>query len=205
MGKMRLKLIRWAIALSVVAINLLVIILMILWNNYIERYKDNSSSAVLTMLKTIIINSDTNDIDATCSSMIEYIDNIPHRKIAIYDEQYNLHRACPEQFEDFSIKDNSDLFKLLNSLESGKYQFTIDDHSEDIFWSWITTNDGSKRLLIVFSMEFDAINEFSFVFIISYLLIVFVLILAITVYINYRQDYFSSLIRLYRLTTSCDS
>ena len=206
MIKSRNKLSRVLTIISIISINVLVIILMILWTNYVDDYKQDTSSTVISILKLSISNSDKNDdIDESCSSIINYIDEIPNRTFAIYDDKYNLYNVYSnkQKHVDFNIKNHPVLFNLLNTSNSGHQLVNVDNCKEDVFWSWVTTKDGSRKLLIVYGIELQGINEFSFVFIISYLLIIFILILVASMYIDYRNDYLASLVNLYRLS-SCD-
>lgn len=203
-SKSRLKFIKRLMMVSILAIILLIIILLSLWSTYIENQKQIASSAVLSIIKLSIINSDTGDIDETFSSIAEYIGEIPNRKIAIYDDQYNLRTMYPEPDNEFDIKQYPSLFNSLQSSDTGRETLHIDNCNEEIFWDWIISNDGTRQLLIIYGMTFDTINEFSFVFIISYLLIIFILILVILIYLNDKYDYFISLSKLYQLSMRCD-
>jgi hypothetical protein len=116
---------------------------------------------------------------------------------------HNVYQKKPADGENFNIKDCPVLVNSVKASDSGHKLTEINGHTEEVFWDWVTTKDGSRKLLIVYSMKLGYINEFSFVFIISYLLIIFILMLVTALYINYRNDYLTSMVNLYNLSSSC--
>lgn len=205
MNKDKAKLIRLLTIVSISIIILLIVILISLWSKYIEEQKQIKSSAVLSIIKLVIINSNTNDVNETLSDIAEYIGGIPNRKIAIYDDEYNLRMVYPRDAESkFDIKQYPNLFNSLETSNTGSKIINIDNYNEEIFWDWIISDDGSRQLLVIYGMTFESINEFSFVFIVSYLLIIFILILVVLIYLNDKYDYFISISRLYELSMRCD-
>jgi hypothetical protein len=189
---------------SIIAINIAIVVLMILWTNYVNRYKQDTSSAVLSVLKICISNSEYDNVDETCSQLIDYIDTLPNRTVVIYDNKYNpcdIYHNRKNKIN-INIKDNPTLLSIINNLDNGHELVKINNHNEEIFWDWINAKDGSRKLLIIYGVEVTLINEFSFVFIISFILIIFILMLTASLYINYRNDYLSSMINLYNRRVS---
>lgn len=204
MNKSRARLIKGFMISAISVIVILLIILLSLWSIYIENQKKEKSEAVLSIIKLSIVNSSEGDMDKIFSSIAEYIGEIPNRKIAIYDDEYKLRVVYPVQKDEFDITKHPDLFNLLQSSDAGRETIHIDNADEEIFWDWVISSDGSRQLLIIYGMRFDAINEFSFVFIISYLLIIFILILVVLIHLNDKYDYFISISKLYELSMRCD-
>lgn len=204
MNKPKVRVIKGLMIASISIIIILVIMLLSLWSSYIENQKETKSEIILSIIKLSIVNSDIGDMDETFSSIAEYIGDIPNRTIAIYDDQYNLRTVYPEKEDKFDITQYPNLYNLLQSTDTGRETIYIDNSNEEIFWDWIISSDGSRQLLIIYGMTFEAINEFSFVFILSYLLILFILILVVLIYLNDKYDYFISISRLYKLSMRCD-
>lgn len=209
MKDIRNKIAKMLTVISIIAINILVIILMILWTNYVKEYKQNNSDTIISIIRLSIANSDNkDDIDETCSAIMNYVNEIPNRTIVVYDDKFNLYNVYSNKEnkgnnESLNVKDYPGLFNSLNSSDSGSKSITVGDHNQEVFWNWVTTKDGSRKLLIVYGIELASLNEFSFVFIISYLLIIFILMLSASIYISRRNDYLTSLVKLYRLSSTC--
>ena len=76
--------------------------------------------------------------------------------LEVYDAEFNqLIRLPLDQDQHNSVKydtmrNHEDLQKLFTCYTEGYTKMNVDGYDEDIYFSWVTTSEGSKQLIIVY-------------------------------------------------------
>lgn len=138
------------------------------------------------------------DEEQFAAEIINYLPDT-YKMIELYDEKLNV--GFQMQFNDGNIpKDDitkyPQLVDILMNNDEGQTRVTISDVEQDIYFKWLTTSDGERRLLMIYS----AVPQISGLWVFSCVCYI-VLILVCILFIRLRIRSFKDNITRYKLST----
>ena len=169
---------------AVIAICMLVLI----------NFTNNKIEEVLTSNNSIILRDNPDAyLDTLLGNEFKKYELEPCTITETYDSDFTMRLRVPfsnddrEQHRAFSIKENDGLKEIFNKYPEGHTRMRIGEIQQDIYFRWTDTNDGQRRLVIVY-LSRPIVKNLWIIPSLCYFILILIFILVVRLRISYQKD-----------------